>query len=325
MNRAQQPLVSVVTPVYNGEKYLRECIESVLAQTYEDFEFIIANNCSKDQTLAIAQSYARLDPRIRVIDATDFVGAIENSNRALTHMAADSAYCKILHADDWMYPECLEKMVSLADANPRVGVVGAYVLSGCKVRGDGLPYTDTVLSGRATCKDRLQGGPYLFGSPSSILIRSDIVRSRVPFYPQDSLHVDVAVLFEILKDWDFGYVHQVLTYTRLHEESRTATIAQKLNTNRLEGLAMLTRYGPDFMTQAEWQQACDERLQLYYEELSRQHIKLLDPAFRDFQRQSLENVGYPFSLLELVRAAARLTLGYIARPLRKLTGSAQSR
>lgn len=318
MSQVLQPLVSVVTPVYNGEKYLRECIESVLAQTFGNFEFIIANNCSKDQTLAIAQSYAKDDPRIRVIDSTDFVGAIENSNRALQWMNDQSVYCKVLHADDWMFPDCLEKMVALAEAHPNVGVVASYVLSGRKVQCDGLPYTDSVLSGQDICKDRLLGGPYLFGSPSSILIRSEIVRGRVPFYPQDSLHVDVAVLFEILKDWDFGFVHQVLTYTRLHEESRTSTIAKKLNTNRLEGLGMLTRYGPDFLSQEELQRACSERLRTYYEALVRQHLRLLDPAFRDYQRQALDQIGYRFSPAELARAAGRLLLGYLMRPLRKM-------
>ena len=59
------PLVSVLTPVYNCEKYLRTCIESVLAQTYTNWEYVIVNNCSTDGTLAIAQEYAAADSRIR--------------------------------------------------------------------------------------------------------------------------------------------------------------------------------------------------------------------------------------------------------------------
>src|SRR5690242_20501129 len=59
MSLPDKPFVSVLTPVYNGEAYLAECIESVLAQTYPNFEYIIVNNCSKDRTLEIAQSYAK--------------------------------------------------------------------------------------------------------------------------------------------------------------------------------------------------------------------------------------------------------------------------
>ena len=66
MDPMKQPLVSVVTPVYNEEKNLAECIESVLAQTYPNWEYVIVNNCSTDRSLQIAESYAAQDKRIRV-------------------------------------------------------------------------------------------------------------------------------------------------------------------------------------------------------------------------------------------------------------------
>ena len=61
MSPAASPLVSIVTPVYNGEAYLEECIESVLAQTYTHWEYIIVNNCSTDNTLDIARRYESKD------------------------------------------------------------------------------------------------------------------------------------------------------------------------------------------------------------------------------------------------------------------------
>lgn len=310
-----EPLVSVVTPVYNGASFLEECISSVLAQTYRHFEYIIVNNCSTDDTLAIARSWAERDPRIRLVDAQEFVGAIENSNRALSLIADDSKYCKILHADDWMYPECLEKMVNLAERNGTVGVVGSYVLSGHTVRCDGLPYDRSVFPGKDVCRDRLLGGPYIFGSPSSTLLRSDIVRARVPFYTSDSLHVDVAVMFDILKDWDFGFVHQVLTYTRLHKDSRTATISNKLNTNRLEGLGMLATYGPSFLSPQELEKARSERLELYYQVLARQYRRLFDKPFYEYQRREMARLGYELRIDRIIAAAARLLYYRLAGPV----------
>jgi glycosyltransferase involved in cell wall biosynthesis len=59
MSTANEPFVSIITPVYNGEAYLRECIESVLAQTYSNWEYIVVNNCSTDGTLRIAEGYCR--------------------------------------------------------------------------------------------------------------------------------------------------------------------------------------------------------------------------------------------------------------------------
>src|SRR5215468_3228733 len=101
MNR---PLVSIVTPVYNGGQYLAKCIESVLAQTYEAFEYIIVNNCSTDCSLEVAKEYERKDKRVRVQTNSKFVGLIENHNIAFRSISEDSTYCKVVCADDWIYP-----------------------------------------------------------------------------------------------------------------------------------------------------------------------------------------------------------------------------
>ncbi len=82
MSMQNQPLVSVVTPVYNGEKYLSECIESVLSQTYQNWEYVIVNNCSDDRTLAIAEEYQRRDSRIRVYSNETLLPIIASHNRA---------------------------------------------------------------------------------------------------------------------------------------------------------------------------------------------------------------------------------------------------
>ena len=73
------PFVTILTPVYNGEKYLAECIESVLAQTYRNWEYIIVNNCSTDRSLEISERYAQNDPRIKVRTNTNFVGVNRES------------------------------------------------------------------------------------------------------------------------------------------------------------------------------------------------------------------------------------------------------
>ncbi|MGE4055219.1 MAG: glycosyltransferase family 2 protein, partial [Vicinamibacterales bacterium] len=128
METTGSPLVSVVTPVYNGERYLVECIESVLKQTHANWEYIVNDNCSTDGTAAIVKQYAALDGRIRYYRNEQFVRAIPNHNIALSLISRESRYCKVLQADDWLYPECLDRMVALAEANPSVGVVIAYRL-----------------------------------------------------------------------------------------------------------------------------------------------------------------------------------------------------
>jgi glycosyltransferase involved in cell wall biosynthesis len=125
---ASQPLVSIVTPVYNGEKYLAECIESVLRQTYENWEYLIADNCSTDRSLEIARQYAARDSRLHVFENSEFVPAIENWNRALRHISQKSKYSKEIHADDMLLPECIERMVATAEAHPTAGVVSSVLI-----------------------------------------------------------------------------------------------------------------------------------------------------------------------------------------------------
>ena len=152
MDSMKQPLVSVVTPVYNEEKNIAECIESVLAQTYPNWEYVIVNNCSTDRSLQIAQRYAVQDARIRVCDNREFLSALSNQNHALRQISPESKYCKVVLGDDWIFPECITKMVELAEAHPSVAIVGAYRMQGAAVSLDGLPYPSTVTSGRDICR-----------------------------------------------------------------------------------------------------------------------------------------------------------------------------
>src|SRR5712692_7142061 len=110
MSADSQPLVGVVTPVYNGEKYLAECIESVLAQNYQNWEYIIVNNCSTDGSLKIAQTYAHRDARIRIYNNREFVSVIQNHNITFRQLSPESKYCKVVHADDWLFPDCIMQM-----------------------------------------------------------------------------------------------------------------------------------------------------------------------------------------------------------------------
>ncbi len=118
-----EPLVSVLTPVYNGEKLLAQCIRSVLAQTYTNFEYTIVNNCSTDRTLEIAESFAKQDSRIRVHNNIDFLSVVDNHNKAFSLIADGAKYCKVVGADDWLFPHCITEMVKLAEQYPKLGML----------------------------------------------------------------------------------------------------------------------------------------------------------------------------------------------------------
>ena len=118
------PLVSVVTPFYNTRDFLAECIESVLHQTYTNYEYILVDNCSTDGSSDIAKQYAaRFPDKIRLLHTESFLSQVQNYNFALSCISPQSKYCKIVQADDWIFPDCLRSMVEVAEAHPNVGIV----------------------------------------------------------------------------------------------------------------------------------------------------------------------------------------------------------
>jgi glycosyltransferase involved in cell wall biosynthesis len=289
-----QPLVSIVTPVYNGESYLRECIESVLCQTYQNWDYVIVDNASTDGSLRIAREYAARDPRIRVHVNARTLPAIQNHNVTLGQISSTSKYCKVVFADDWIYPECLERMVALAEANPSVGLVSAYCLEGDHVICAGLPYTSSVFAGRDICRRHLLDRLYLFGSANTVLYRADLVRRYEPFYNERNIHADTEVCFRLLRDSDFGFVHQILTYTRVRPGSLTAA-STDISTDYASMLSILVAYGGDSLTVEERDSRVTRQLADYYRFLGRSLVRGRDAAFWAYHRGKLTESSFGFS------------------------------
>jgi glycosyltransferase involved in cell wall biosynthesis len=117
------PRVSLALPVYNGENFLAQAIEAVLAQTYRDFELIITDNCSSDSTPQICDSYQRLDSRVRYHRNPVNLGAAKNYNRGFE--LARGEYLKWCAHDDLLSPGFLERCVEVLDTRPDVALVFA--------------------------------------------------------------------------------------------------------------------------------------------------------------------------------------------------------
>lgn len=278
----------VVTPVYNGERFLHESIESVLEQTYNEWRYVIVDNRSTDRTAEIAANYAARDGRISLSRNGEFLPIMANWNHALRLLPDDAKYCKIVHADDTLFPECLERMVAVAESNPRVGIVTSYALWGEEVRHEGVPYPQEVVSGRKICRATLEGRSYVFGSPTSVLIRADLIRARTEFYNEESFHADTEACFDLLRTTDLGFVHQVLTRTRVHDEAMTS-LAVRINTFHGGWLAILTRYGAYYLEPAEYRRQLARRLWRYGVFLAKALLgrKFSDEGFRKHHRATV--------------------------------------
>lgn len=316
MTLTSQPLVSVVTPLYNTEKYLAECIESVLGQTYENWEYVIVNNCSTDRSLEMVQHYAQKNTRIRIHNNAEFLNQMQNWNHAMRQISPKSKYCKVVHADDWLFPECLTRMVEVAEANPSVGIVGAYRLDEDRVNLDGLPYPSTVVPGREICRWSLLGGPYIFGSPTSLLIRSDLIRTRKKFYNESNIHADLEACFDILQSADFGFVHQVLTFTRRHNETLT-TFSRRFNTYLIANFIVLKKYGPIYLNREEYEKRLKLKIRNYHRFLARSIFEQREKDFWDYHKRALNNLGHPVSMTELTKAFFPEVLKYTVRKIKQ--------
>jgi glycosyltransferase involved in cell wall biosynthesis len=316
-----QPLVSVLTPVYNEEYYLSRCIESVLSQTYKNWEYIIVNNCSTDKTLDIAKKYAQLDSRIRVCTNDVFISGIENFNMALSKISPKSKYIKIVGGDDWIYDDCLQHMVALAERNPSVALVGSYWIYS-EVNSDfhvpapvgGAP-SNAVVPGREMARTFLMGGPYQFGSPTSLLYRADVVRSRPKFFDERIEYADLAACLEVLDRHDFGFVPQILTFTRTREESLYAR-AKARGEQYYRILACLRTYGEKYLSEMELKQRTKYCHSIYYEYLGSRFYDSVDGEFWTFHYKNMRDLGINLSKIRLLSNAFIYAVEVMGRRLR---------
>jgi len=314
-----EPLVGVVTPFYNTAGFLEECIESVLRQSHTNFEYVLVDNNSTDGSAEIASRNAARDPRLRVVRTPSLLSQVQNYNFALGQLSADVRYVKIVQADDWLFPRCISELVALADAHPSVGVVGSYELRETEVHCTGLHPNRNVLSGRDACRLQLLEKLYLFGTPSTVLYRGDVVRGRTPFYEEHRLHEDTEVIYEVLADHDFGFVHQVLSFTRMQSGSISSFTR---GFHALDWLILVKRYGPRYLNQQEYADALEEGYRWYYRSLAEWWFReLLRPAelkkgFWAYQRQGLDSMGERLRPGFLAKHVSAVAIEQLFAPLR---------
>ncbi|HTU00514.1 MAG TPA: hypothetical protein VMG58_01810, partial [Candidatus Sulfotelmatobacter sp.] len=255
------------------------------------------------------------DDRIRVHRNDKFVGVIDNHNIAFGLISPAAEYCKVVSADDFIFPECLERMVELAEAHPSVGIVGSYQLSGSVIRWQGFQYPKVVWGGREMCRQVFLGGDptFGFGSPTSILYRAALVRAKNGFYPNQSAEADTSACFKSLRSWEFGFVHQVLSYERTHPDTQSTASAQ-LNRYAASYLNDLIEYGPWYLERAELERRLREHLDDYHRFLAVSAITFKGKAFWDYHRRRLEELGHPLRRSHLIRALIRTGVREAANP-----------
>ena len=222
---ADLPLVSVCVPVYNGERFVEETLRSVLAQTYENWELVIAENRSKDCSLAIIEQFAACtgDPRIRVhVNEQHLGSAPANFNQAIG--LARGEFIKVLCADDLLEPDCLARQVQALQAHPGavlaacakkiVDANGRYLFS-VKALREGL------IPGREVVKTCLRTARNLIGEPTMGLIRASALRGMSLMDTQVPCLTDLDFWLRLLLRGDLVFSCEPLASFRVHGQSQT--------------------------------------------------------------------------------------------------------
>ncbi|MBO7559978.1 MAG: glycosyltransferase family 2 protein [Alphaproteobacteria bacterium] len=158
----KKPKVSVIMPAYNVEKYVGEAIESILKQTFTDFEFIILNDGSTDNTSSIIREYAKKDKRIKFIDNKTNKGFIASLNECLD--VAQCEYIAKMDSDDISKPTRLAKQVDFLEKHPDYGMVGCGLQA---FQDDNFSYMNPP---------EVRVGDFLFGCKTTVFVaRREII------------------------------------------------------------------------------------------------------------------------------------------------------
>ena len=230
------PRVSFIMAVYDGETYLDEAIQSVLNQTFRDFEFILINDGSADGTARIIERYRRADGRIRAYEQPN-CGLVVALNRGLD--LARGEYVARMDADDVSMPERVATQIAFMDAHPEVGICGTWIETIGTFHGDVRRYpTDD-----ATIRSWLLFESVL--AHPSIMMRRELLMKTGLSYDVGYVHAeDYDLWVRATRHTALANIPEVLLRYRLHSQQVVQRHdAKKLASARLVRLAQLERLG----------------------------------------------------------------------------------
>mgnify|MGYP001358427466 CR=1 FL=1 len=233
MDRLESPpKISVVMPVYNTEKYVSGAIESILGQTYKDFELIMINDGSTDGSLSIMEKYSRADPRIRLAGRKERQGVAVSLNEGLA--MARGEYIARMDADDISLPERFEKQIAFLEEHPDIAVVGSSILV---IDPEGLPLTPCILPptheeiDRDLMKYLMKRRMY---HPTMMMRRS--VLAAAGGYRKEFAAEDYDLLLRLVEVCKVANLPEVLLKYREHFSSVGATAYNKEHDSTFEAL-----------------------------------------------------------------------------------------
>lgn len=241
---------------YNREKYIAEAIESVLASSFRDFELLIVDDCSKDNTVSIAEKYAASDNRIKIFRNEKNLGQFANRNRAASLASAE--YIKYLDSDDILEPNGLEVMMTSMKAFPNAAMGFCYTINPDKT---GFPFS---VSPQQAYRQHFFEGGLLFTGPSGLIYKKKAF-DAVGGFEEYGMPSDNHLSLKIAGRYELVAMEPKLFRWREHEE-QVFTINKTNFDNILENYRytgdLINHYSP--LSKAENNQLLSNRKKIFW-------------------------------------------------------------
>lgn len=225
------PKISVIMPAYNAEKYIGLAIESIIDQTFTDWELIIVDDGSMDGTWQIINNYAQNDPRIIPLKNEVNLKLAKSLNKGIE--VARGKYIARMDADDWSYPQRLMSQFNFMEEHEDVGIVGA-AMHICSPSMEILSERHYPLNDFDIRKNIFYYNPFCH---PVVLIRKDILNKCGLYNPAYNLVDDYELYFRIGEYSKFANLSEILHKYRLNDTSMTST-----GTKKMELMTIKTRY-----------------------------------------------------------------------------------
>lgn len=211
MSIQTEPLVSIITPLYNSEKFIAETIESVLAQTYKNWEMLIVNDYSKDNGAKIVEEYVKKDKRIKLFNNEKNMGVSFTRNRAID--LSQGKYVAFLDSDDVWHKEKLEKQIKFMEDNNLSLTYTSYT----KMNEDGSLRGTINVPEKLNYKELLKN--CLINCISGVYLKEKFKN----IYFRKTKVEDYIFWLEMFKKIDFAYgIQESLAYYRVSNNSRSS-------------------------------------------------------------------------------------------------------
>jgi glycosyltransferase involved in cell wall biosynthesis len=245
------PRVSVVIPSFDNAEYIEATMDSVLAQTFDDFEVVVADHSSTDGTWALLQRY-REDPRVRLLVTPPGGGAERNWNRVSDE--AVGSMVKLVCGDDVLYPELLAKQVAaLESADEQVAMVASSrdivdATGRPVVRDVGLGGLRGRVDGKTALRRSVVAGANIFGEPCCVLLRREVLCRIGGWHGSPGFMIDQATYCRALLHGDLVTVPGPLAAFRISATQLSVQLAKEQARSAAEMHAQLAEMAPGLLS-----------------------------------------------------------------------------